>query len=69
MEIAEFPKLPRDSYPELRDVTIKLQGNQEIRAHKCVLTSRLDYFKLMFSQTWAEVSEAVQRDHLQSFTN
>ncbi|XP_038109988.1 inhibitor of Bruton tyrosine kinase [Culex quinquefasciatus] len=54
LEIAEFPKLPRDSYPELRDVTIKLQGNQEIRAHKCVLTSRLDYFKLMFSQTWAE---------------
>lgn len=52
----EYPKLARDSYPELRDVVIKLQDNQEIHAHKCVLMSRLEYFNMMFSHSWTEVS-------------
>ncbi|XP_058449485.1 inhibitor of Bruton tyrosine kinase [Malaya genurostris] len=52
--IESFPKLPRNSYPELMDVTILLQDNQEIKAHKCVLISRLEYFNMMFSNTWTE---------------
>ncbi|XP_058820045.1 inhibitor of Bruton tyrosine kinase [Topomyia yanbarensis] len=52
--IEEFPKLARDSYPELRDVTIILKDNQEIKAHKCILISRLEYFNMMFSHTWTE---------------
>ncbi|XP_062547692.1 inhibitor of Bruton tyrosine kinase [Armigeres subalbatus] len=52
--LEDFPKLLRDSYPELRDVTIRLQDNQEIKAHKCVLMARLEYFNMMFSHTWTE---------------
>ncbi|XP_055639005.1 inhibitor of Bruton tyrosine kinase [Toxorhynchites rutilus septentrionalis] len=52
--IEDYPTLPRDSYPNLRDVTIKLQDNQEIKAHKCVLMARLEYFNMMFSHTWNE---------------
>ncbi|XP_055548784.1 inhibitor of Bruton tyrosine kinase [Wyeomyia smithii] len=52
--VEEYPKLPRDSYPELRDVIIKLQDNQEIHVHKCVLMARLEYFNMMFSHSWTE---------------
>ncbi|XP_029709286.1 inhibitor of Bruton tyrosine kinase [Aedes albopictus] len=52
--IEDFPKLSRDAYPDLRDVTIRLQDNQEIKAHKCVLMARLEYFNMMFSHTWTE---------------
>lgn len=53
--VEDFPKLSRDSYPDLRDVTIRLQDNQEIKAHKCILMARLEYFNMMFSHTWTEV--------------
>lgn len=52
--VEDFPKLSRDSYPDLRDVTIRLQDNQEIKAHKCILMARLEYFNMMFSHTWTE---------------
>ncbi|XP_055593249.1 inhibitor of Bruton tyrosine kinase-like [Uranotaenia lowii] len=52
--LEDYPKLPRDSYPDLQDVIIKLQDNQEIKAHKCVLMARLEYFNMMFSHSWAE---------------
>jgi hypothetical protein len=44
-----------DSFPEFYDVSIRLDSGQEISAHKCILTSRLEYFKMMFVHTWAEV--------------
>lgn len=46
----------RLSYPELCNVVIKCNGNETLRAHKCILSSRLDYFSNMFSIRWKEVS-------------
>lgn len=51
-----FIPLQRSEYTELFDVTIKLASEREIRAHKCVLMSRLEYFNMMFSHSWSEVS-------------
>lgn len=53
------PKLNRLSYPELYDVTIKCADNAEIRAHRCVLSSRLEYFNLMFNSGWSESTKDV----------
>lgn len=53
------PKLNRLSYPELYDVTIKLADNADIRAHRCVLSSRLEYFNLMFNSSWSESTKDV----------
>lgn len=49
------PAFNRRDFPELYDVTIKLDHNQVIKAHKCVLVSRLEYFHMMFMNSWAEV--------------
>lgn len=51
-----FRRLNRHAFPELYDVTIKCANNMEIKAHKCVLVARLEYFSLMFSHSWAEVN-------------
>lgn len=50
------PAFNRKDFSELCDVTIKCDHNQEIKAHKCVLVSRLEYFHMMFMNSWAEVS-------------
>uniref|UniRef100_A0A182Y6E7 BTB domain-containing protein n=1 Tax=Anopheles stephensi TaxID=30069 RepID=A0A182Y6E7_ANOST len=52
--IEPFPKLRHDSYPELYDITIELQDDKKMRAHKCVLVARLDYFNMMFAHCWTE---------------
>ncbi|XP_053664710.1 inhibitor of Bruton tyrosine kinase [Anopheles marshallii] len=52
--IEPFPKLRLDSYPELYDITIELQDDKKLRAHKCVLVARLDYFNMMFAHCWTE---------------
>uniref|UniRef100_A0A2M4AFK3 BTB domain-containing protein n=2 Tax=Anopheles triannulatus TaxID=58253 RepID=A0A2M4AFK3_9DIPT len=52
--IEPFPKLRHDSYPELYDLTIQLQGGETLRAHKCVLVARLEYFAMMFAHSWGE---------------
>lgn len=49
------PAFNRKGFPELYDVTIKCDHNQVIKAHKCVLVSRLEYFHMMFMNSWAEV--------------
>jgi inhibitor of Bruton tyrosine kinase len=36
-------------------VTIKLEDDKEIKCHKCVLVSRMEYFNMMFIHTWSEV--------------
>lgn len=52
-------KLNRLSYPELYDVTIKCADNAEIKAHRCVLSTRLEYFNLMFNSSWSESTQNV----------
>uniref|UniRef100_A0A336KSV8 CSON014850 protein n=1 Tax=Culicoides sonorensis TaxID=179676 RepID=A0A336KSV8_CULSO len=49
-----FTPLNREDFPDLYDVTLKLDCTQEIRAHKCILMSRLEYFNMMFDHSWAE---------------
>lgn len=50
----KFGQLSRTDHSELCDVTIKLERNDEIQAHKCILVSRLEYFNMMFIHNWAE---------------
>lgn len=52
-------KLNRSSYPELYDITIKCANNREIKAHRCVLSTRLEYFNLMFNSSWSESTKDV----------
>lgn len=52
-------KLNRLSYPELYDVAIKCAGDKTIKAHRCVLSTRLEYFNLMFNSTWSEATKEV----------
>ncbi|XP_050078956.1 inhibitor of Bruton tyrosine kinase [Anopheles maculipalpis] len=52
--IEPFPMLRHDSYPELYDITLELQDDKKMRAHKCVLVARLDYFNMMFAHCWTE---------------
>lgn len=52
-------KLNRLSYPELYDVTIKCADNKKIKAHRCVLSTRLEYFNLMFNSSWSESTKDV----------
>lgn len=40
--------------PELHDVTIISEDGKKISCHKCILTSRLDYFRSMFLADWIE---------------
>lgn len=46
----------RLSYPELYDVTIKCADQMEIKAHRCVLSTRLEYFNMMFNSSWSEAT-------------
>uniref|UniRef100_A0A182QEH7 BTB domain-containing protein n=1 Tax=Anopheles farauti TaxID=69004 RepID=A0A182QEH7_9DIPT len=52
--IEPFPTMRYDSYQELYDLTIELQDDKKMRAHKCVLVARLDYFNMMFAHSWTE---------------
>lgn len=59
-EIKEAPlKLNRLSFPELYDVTIKCANDRDIKAHRCILCTRLEYFNLMFNSTWSESKKDV----------
>jgi hypothetical protein len=50
------PFMRRDDFQNLYDVRIRSEDGQELRAHKCVLVARLDYFRSMLSGSWVEVS-------------
>lgn len=52
----------RLSYPELYDVTIRCDLNADIKAHRCILSNRLDYFNMMFNSSWSE-STVLQFEH------
>lgn len=51
------PFLKRGDYQNLYDVRIRSKDGKELRAHKCVLVARLDYFHNMLSGRWVEVSD------------
>lgn len=46
----------RLSYPQLYDVTIKCTDQMEIKAHRYVLSTRLEYFNTMFHSSWSEAT-------------
>lgn len=52
---SEKLRLDRKSGADFYDVTIKSEDNCAIKAHKCVLVARLDYFHSMFLGGWSEV--------------
>lgn len=52
----EVFRLNRQECPDLYDITIKCENNREIKAHKCILVARMEYFRLMFSHNWSEVN-------------
>ncbi|XP_031631768.1 inhibitor of Bruton tyrosine kinase [Contarinia nasturtii] len=59
-EIKESPlKLNRLSFPELYDVTIQCANDRDIKAHRCILSTRLEYFNLMFNSHWSESQKDV----------
>lgn len=43
-----------ENLPDLYDVTILLDENQKLRAHKVILMMRIEYFKMMFAHSWSE---------------
>ncbi|XP_014289777.1 inhibitor of Bruton tyrosine kinase, partial [Halyomorpha halys] len=50
------PKFSRESYPELYDVVVKSDDGKFIKAHKCILAARLEYFHHMLLGGWTESS-------------
>lgn len=51
------PSMKREDFQNLYDVMIRSEDGQELRAHKCILVARLDYFRSMLSGRWIEVSK------------
>ena len=41
----------KQNYPELQDVTIICDNEEEVYAHKCVLVARSEYFFSMFNSS------------------
>lgn len=50
-----------ENLPEFYDVTILLDENQKLRAHKSILMMRVEYFKMMFFHSWSEDSTVDMR--------
>ncbi len=48
------PCFARKSFPEMCDVTIATEDGDEVSAHRCVLSARLEYFRSMFGLGWTE---------------
>ncbi|XP_044735447.1 inhibitor of Bruton tyrosine kinase [Chrysoperla carnea] len=44
----------REAFSELYDVKIQCENGQHIKAHKCILAGRLDYFNNLFAVRWNE---------------
>lgn len=53
--VTTFKWFEHSRLSQFYDITIKLEDNKEIRAHKAILVSRLEYFKMMFIHSWSEV--------------
>lgn len=46
----------REDFPEYYDIVLKCCDNKEIKAHKCILIARLEYFRNLFAVRWSNVS-------------
>lgn len=55
VQVTTFKWFDHSRLSQFYDITIKLEENKEIRAHKAILVSRLEYFKMMFIHSWSEV--------------
>lgn len=55
-KVKSFKWFSIEALPELYDVTILLDENQTLRAHKVILMMRIEYFKMMFYHSWSEDS-------------
>lgn len=51
----ERPSLERSMLPSLHDVVVCSSDGANFKAHKCLLSARLDYFNSMFTGGWIEV--------------
>lgn len=51
----ERPRLERSMLPSLHDVVVCSSDGATFKAHKCLLSARLDYFNSMFTGGWIEV--------------
>ena len=51
----KIPMLKREEHQHLYDTRIRSEEGKELRAHKCVLVARLEYFHSMLSGSWFEV--------------
>lgn len=50
------PELDRKLYPSFYDVKITSNDGATFKAHKCVLSARLEYFHSMLGGDWIEVN-------------
>lgn len=48
-------KFNRKSFQNLWDVSLKADDGAIIKAHKCILVARLEYFNCMMNHGWLEV--------------
>ena len=55
------PFFSRKSFPELHDVVISSSDGEEVGAHRCLLASRVEYFRSMFCLGWIEASGESRR--------
>nr|CAI5845111.1 unnamed protein product [Callosobruchus analis] len=46
-------KFDLNAYQDLYDVTVKCRDDRSLKAHKCILSARLEYFNNMFSSRWS----------------
>ena len=64
----KMPRAPpfysRKSFPEHHDVVITTSDDEEVYAHRCLLASRLEYFRSMFCLGWIETSGENRRLNL-----
>ena len=58
------PFFSRKSFPEYHDVVITTSDCEEVNAHRCLLASRLEYFRSMFCLGWIETSVEQRRLNL-----
>jgi hypothetical protein len=51
-------RFTRKAFPELFDVTLKNQDGYTVRAHRCILIARMEYFhSMLYANSWIEVGD------------
>lgn len=52
-------RFDRLEYPDLHDITIQCADDKLIRAHRCILSARLEYFNMMLNNDWTESTQSI----------